>query len=267
MKTLLLGSFILGLTVLSLHKTCALFDCPEPESPVSLEPNGTYVPLGLVRAINGMETYETGRVSSTMLIGVYDIYGFSPSTNIWEICDKLGENYRVALPDFFRGVPWDREHYPYPKDKSFKDFVRATSWEESVRADLRSVIDHYKTLGVTKFGIFGFCFGGGITAKASAEFDEIVIAAQLHPAGVNISDAAVIRAPSILLPGANDPDMTEYCSIINANLGEGSCTLHQFTNVNHGYAGGRADWNNGTVRAAAEEAVYMFEEFLCQHQF
>ena len=86
--------------------------------------------------------------------------------------------------------------------------MKATSWEESVRDDLRLVLDEYKAAGITKFGIFGFCFGGRIAAMATNEYyDDIRIAAHFHPASVNVSEAYGIQSPTILLPGASDPDM------------------------------------------------------------
>jgi protein XRP2 len=90
-------------------------ECADVEKPV-LFPD--YTPLGDVVVKADMDTYETGNGSlTTMLIGVYDIYGFNPSTNIWQICDRLAEQgYRVVLPDFFHGEPWKREHYPYPTE-------------------------------------------------------------------------------------------------------------------------------------------------------
>jgi len=232
---------------------------------VSLLP--TYSVEGERTIVNGMETYESkDKTPTTLLIAVYDIYGFSPSTNIWQICDKMAETgVRVALPDFFRGEPWKREHYPYPKDEDFFEFVRATSWEESVRADMIEVIAHYKRQGVTRFGIFGFCFGGRISAMATGEFfDDIQVAAHFHPASVNISEAALIRSPTILLPGANDPDMTQYCQLINDNNGPGSCSYTHYRDVNHGYAGGRADWTNSIIRNRAQEAVTLARNFFCE---
>jgi dienelactone hydrolase len=258
---------ILVLLLSLLQLNLAQQDCTLIENPVF---TSEYTPKGNVVISADMDTYETGDPAlTTMLIGVYDIYGFNPNTNIWQICDTLAaQGYRVALPDFFHGEPWKREHYPYPTDEEFYEFVRATSWEESVRADLRLVLDAYKAQGITKFGIFGFCFGGRISAMATNEYyEEIQIAGHFHPASVNIIEAVGIKSPTILLPGANDPDMTDYCQLINDNLGDGSCLYHHFLDVNHGYAGGRADWLNSTVVGRAQDAVRMFQQFLCNKQF
>jgi dienelactone hydrolase len=95
--------------------------------------------------------------------------------------------------------------------KSFKDFVKATSWNESVRADLALVLKEYKAQNVSEFGIFGFCFGGKISAHAAGEYyEDIKVAAQFHPAGADVADAVLIKSPTILLPGANDPNMVRF---------------------------------------------------------
>jgi len=226
-----------------------------------------YIPKGMVVNEAGMDTYETGNPNATRaIIAVYDIYGFTPSTNnIYQICDYLGDlGYRVIMPDFFHGEPWKREHYPAPTDQEYYDFVKATSWDESVKEDLGLVLSAYKAKNVTEFGLFGFCFGGKIAAHSVAEyFQDIHVAAQFHPAGANISDAALIRRPTLLLPGANDPDMTEYCEIINQTLlGPESCVYHHMRDVNHGYSGGQANWGNTTIRIRAQDALQMFHEFL-----
>jgi len=229
-----------------------------------------YQAQGNVIDVAGMDTYETGSLNATkVLIGVFDINGFNPSTNnTRQICDRLAEyGYRVILPDWFRGVPWSKEHIPYgddDNDPEFQKFVRATSWNESVRADMALVLQEYKRQGVSDFGVFGFCFGGKIVAHALDTYsDDIKLGAQFHPAGADIYDATRIKRPVVLLPGANDPSMTDYCYIINVLLGQGSCEYHHFTDVNHGYAGGSANWSNATILSRAVEAVGMFEQFLC----
>jgi len=126
------------------------------------------------------------------------------------------------------------------------------------------VLEEYKSQNVTEFGIFGFCFGGKITAHALGEYaTDIKVGAQFHPPGAAIDDAVLIKRPVILLPGANDPPMVDYCTIVNIFVGQGSCVYNHFEDVNHGYAGGRADWTNATIRGRSEEAVGMFEQFLC----
>lgn len=254
----------IGIVLLCLNiKLTVGADCSNLEIPIL---TAEYTPKGTTTFAAGMDTYETGVANSTkILIAVYDIFGFDSGSNIRQICDHLGEfGYRVIMPDFFHGVPWKREHFPFPNDQEFLDFVRATSWDESVREDLRLVLDEYRIPDVTEFGIFGFCFGGKITAHAAGEYSsDIKVAAQFHPGGVNLTDATLIKAPTILLPGANDPDMTDYCELINILLGRGSCVYNHFRDVNHGFAGATGDWTNATVQARAQEAVGMFEQFLC----
>jgi len=255
---------VLVVVALCNFELCSAAECSNWEQPVL---TANYTPQGQVVFAAGMDTYETGdRNSTKVLIAVYDIYVFNPGPNIMQICDRLGEyGYRVIMPDFFHGEPWKRDHYPYPTDEEFRNFVRQTSWNESVRADMGLVLQEYKRQNnATEFGIFGFCFGGKIVAHALDEYaDDIKVGAQFHPAGADINDALRIKRPSILLPGSNDPDMTDYCIYINIILGPGSCVYYHFRDVNHGYAGGRADWTNPLIVGRASEAVGMFEQFLC----
>jgi len=238
-------------------------DCSNHQHPV-LAVN--YVAKGTETVVATMDTYETGNPNATkVLIAVFDIYGFNPgNNNTRQILDRLSDfGYRVVMPDWFHGEPWAVQH----KDQSELEVynsVFATSWNESVREDLGLVLAHYKGQNVTEFGLFGFCFGGKIAAHAVDTYAaDIKVAAQFHPAGIDIQDSAKIKSPTVLLPGANDADMTDYCAVINILLGEGSCVYRHARLANHGYAGSRADWTNTTVRGEAEVAVGTFERFLC----
>ena len=107
--------------------------------------------------------------------------------------------------------------------------VKATSWEESVRDDLRLVLDEYKAAGITKFGIFGFSFGGSMAAMATNEYyDDIRIAAHFHTNRENVSHAYGIQSPTILLPGASDPDMVSTMH----NLSVFFCIMYVYVTVN-----------------------------------
>jgi len=58
--------------------------------------------------------YETTTVKNPerVLIGVYDIFGFS-SDNVKQVSDRISEqngNFTVVLPDFYRGESWDRNN-------------------------------------------------------------------------------------------------------------------------------------------------------------
>jgi len=249
--------------VIFLTKGIIAQDCTNHQDPVLAV---DYSARGTETVVATMDTYETGWVeASKVLIGVFDIYGFNPgNNNTRQIADRLADyGYRVVIPDWFHGQPWAVEHEGQSELDVYNS-VFATSWNESVRDDLGLVLNHYKGQGAMEFGLFGFCFGGKIAALAVDTYsNDIKIAAQFHPAGIDVQDSARIKSPTILLPGANDADMTDYCSVINILLGDGSCVYRHARQANHGYAGSRADWTNVTIKGEAEAAVGAFEQFLC----
>jgi len=227
---------------------------------------GTYTPKGQAVVVAGMDAYEIGNFNaSKIIIAVHDAGGLNGGTNIKQICDRLSEyGYRVVMPDFFHGLPWNwTEHDPASIGKYRHGNGREFSWENNTREDLGLVLQEYKRQGVTEFGIFGMCYGGKQAAKSVDTYSgDIMVAASFHPYAVDITDATRIRRPILLLPGADDPDMEDYCQVINILQGPGTCARNHI-DVNHGYAG-HMDWNNATIVSRAEDAVWMWERWLCE---
>lgn len=82
------------------------------------------------------------------------------------------------------------------------------SWNKGVKADVQTVIEHYKkTEEITSVGIFGFCWGGRITLDAALELDDIQAGGLIHPSLIKDEDAEGVKRPLILLPSKNEPDM------------------------------------------------------------
>lgn len=73
--------------------------------------DGDYIPRGRVINIGNLPVYEAADNvdKRRMLIGVYDIFGFS-NPNMKQVTDHLAlqaGGFRAVLPDFFRGESWD----------------------------------------------------------------------------------------------------------------------------------------------------------------
>ncbi|KAK9768575.1 hypothetical protein K7432_000639, partial [Basidiobolus ranarum] len=67
-----------------------------------------YAPKGTFEQIDDLAVYFVGpKDAKKSVVVIYDIFGLHPNTH--QFCDILGEifNFRVAMPDFFRGKPWD----------------------------------------------------------------------------------------------------------------------------------------------------------------
>jgi len=201
-----------------------------------------------------------------VLICVYDIFGFHPNTK--QFADRLnsGGGFRVAMPDFFRGQPFDLANFP-PKDSSeIMNFVSTTgSWDNVVKKDLLNVIEHYKKEGATSFGIFGFCWGGKMTIKAVSELEEVKAAALLHPAFLENSDAEAAKRPVLLLPSKDEPDLTPLYEILKKRLGDENAGHHRFEDMFHGFAAARGDWKEESQRKRADEAILLVHDFMKKH--
>jgi len=128
-------------------------------------------------------------------------------------------------------------------------------------------LDHYKAQGITKFGMFGFCWGGKISLKASEELgvDDLSAVAQVHPGLVVEGDANLAMCPNVLLPANNDADMVDYCERIKERLGIDACEHQRFTDVAHGFASSLGDWNDELPRTRAEEVIGILSRKFCQY--
>lgn len=75
-----------------------------------------YTPRGGEYEIGNLTVYESqNRAAKRLLIAVYDIFGMS--TNMKQVVDTIAEMYdfRVVMPDFFRGTAWKDEDFPPEK--------------------------------------------------------------------------------------------------------------------------------------------------------
>lgn len=75
-----------------------------------------YTPRGSEYELGNLTVYESqNRAAKRLLIAVYDIFGLS--TNMKQVVDTIAELYdfRVVMPDFFRGTAWDENNFPPAK--------------------------------------------------------------------------------------------------------------------------------------------------------
>lgn len=89
------------------------------------------------------------------------------------------------------------------------------NWNKTVKTDVQTVINHYKTTeGVSAIGVFGFCWGGRITLDAVIEIDEIKAGGLVHPSLIKNEEAESVKRPLILLPAKDEPDMVLLIRIL-----------------------------------------------------
>lgn len=121
-------AFTKAITVVGLFAVCLNLVLTHSHSPVydaSIVPEhcqkappvqSNYTPIGTTSILGDMQIYETGNSSSNrVLISVYDIFGFHENTK--QVADILAAEggYRIVMPDYFRGTPFDVNNWP-PKE-------------------------------------------------------------------------------------------------------------------------------------------------------
>jgi dienelactone hydrolase len=226
----------------------------------------SYEPKGTILKIGDLEVYETAdKEPKILLINIYDIFGFHNVTK--QFADKLASaGFRVAIPDFFRGKPFPLEKFP-PKDfKELMDFLAENvDFEKRVKPDIEAVLNHYKTQGITTFGIYGQCWGTRIATDASLSFPDFQAIGFLHPSFWKIEDASLISKPLILIPTKDEDDMVPFYNVLKERLGEDKVEHHRFDDIHHGFSAARGDLENELNRKRVDQALELLAHFFKKH--
>ncbi len=73
---------------------------------------------------------------------------------------------------------------------------------------MQNILAYYEeTYGITEVGIFGFCWGGKVSAMASIELPGVKVAGLVHPSSVTNEMILEVKNPMYLFPCLDDPDM------------------------------------------------------------
>ncbi|KAF2496655.1 hypothetical protein BU16DRAFT_525808 [Lophium mytilinum] len=211
---------------------------------------GDYTPKGTYEDIAGFKTYISGPATSTAaLILIHDIYG--PVTQILQGADRLAAatGQLILTPDFFKGktivgqnlFPMDTEE---KKEKMGKFFAEVAGFEEGTK----SILAIHKAAGekyssVTTWGAFGLCWGGKVTALASAEGSLFKAAGTAHPGRLAIEEAEAITIPYICLFSKDEdtPLGQEYGKILMSSPKAKGSVFETYGTMHHGWMGARAN--------------------------
>ncbi|KAI9039372.1 dienelactone hydrolase family protein [Aspergillus affinis] len=229
-----------------------------------------YEPKGEYNIIAGLNTYKTGNLSSTTaIIDIYDIFGISPQTI--QGADLLAArlNTLVLVPDFFKGKGAQHDWYPMDtedKTKAMMGFFREYAQFEPNVGVLKNALEEYKVAfpAVEKWGIFGLCWGGKVTALSSGEGTPFVASGQVHPGLMDKADAEKITIPHIVLASKDEPAdvVQQYTEIIGQN-GTGGL-VETYEKMWHGWMGARADLDGEEsvkeYRRGYEQLAAFFEQ-------
>ncbi|XP_078181989.1 alpha/beta-Hydrolases superfamily protein [Carex rostrata] len=136
-----------------------------------------------------------------------DIFGFEDSSTRDFAYRVACNGFNVLVPDLFRGNPWGKDR---PKS-DFDEWIQAQSpLRVSKDIDLctKWLIDEFKSAGISeKFGLIGFCFGGGrlIETLARDTNSNFLTGICFYGTRMDPSWSNQIQVPVLFISGDNDP--------------------------------------------------------------
>ncbi|ORX94690.1 hypothetical protein K493DRAFT_220849 [Basidiobolus meristosporus CBS 931.73] len=228
----------------------------------SLRPvTSDYTPKGTIEQIDDLPVYFVGPKDAKLSIIVnYDIFGFHPNTH--QFCDILGEmfNFRVAMPDFFRGKPWDENKMAKEDMPALYEWIRSVANWDLVRPDLEKVKQRLASEGIVKSGIVGFCWGAKMAILATRD-SSFAAASLIHPSLFEDEDAVHAQAPLMLISTKDEPDFTEFMNILSKKPFGDKCHHYRFEDMFHGFAAARGDYTDPHNVKRATEAIELTGKF------
>ncbi|WP_420631997.1 dienelactone hydrolase family protein [Candidatus Leptofilum sp.] len=210
--TAALGSVVAANTLLAAC-TANPNDSPPPvvdESQTPATESATAVPAAdeLITGIatytrpNGEElmgylAYQSGNEPRAAIIVIQEWWGLND--HIKDVARRLAaEGYVALAPDLYHGVVTTEP------DEARKQAM-ALGREEAV-AEIQAAIDYLKTEAFTngRFGITGFCMGGGLTLQTAANSPDVHAAVPFYGSPLSASEAGQVTAPVLSFLGTRD---------------------------------------------------------------
>ncbi|GAA96012.1 uncharacterized protein L969DRAFT_46880 [Mixia osmundae IAM 14324] len=205
--------------------------------------------------VGGLKCYVVGPESaSTVLIGVYDIFGYAPQT--YQGADILSETLgaRVLLPDLFRGDYWPHDKFPPSGDdgKKLGEYIGNVCAPPKTSQEVVALAKELASSSSVKgIGLYGYCIGAKITGLASGDSSvtshKVKAVVNVHPAGIDPDDAKKLQVPILWAPTKDEDKKVSdkfYANVESSSVGKQS-VKHQYEAF-HGFASARADLKDPT---------------------
>ena len=163
------------------------------------------VPLapGAPDSVRAWVVYPERGTKAPVVVVVHEVYGLS--TWIRSVADQLAAEGFVAIaPDLLTGKPMPGSPDSFP-DSAVK-LIRALTNDE-VQRQLDAVASYARTLPASngRYGIVGFCWGGGVVWSHAAHAGERLGAGVSYYGGTtSAGDFTTVRAPILGLYGGED---------------------------------------------------------------
>ena len=130
-----------------------------------------------------------------------------------------------------------------------------------VSKDVHTVVEHLKTLGISRFASLGFCWGCDMAIRMGADPSTFSAAGFCHPSwfGKEKERAAEVKVPVCCCSAAGDPLETVQEVLDKTDLGS-KCVYRRFGDMTHGYCAARGDFSKPEVIEAVGETLKLLTE-------
>lgn len=190
-------------------KKCKVFNCNVKVEDEACElVNGVELSIG--DGVDSIDAYLCNAVKNNNGTGILllsDIFGFEDSFTRDFAYRVACNGYNVLVPDMFRGNPWRKDEpralfeqwlSSLDKQQVARDIFTSTKW----------MANEFVAAGISKkFGVIGFCFGGGllIDILAQDQGSQFGVGISFYGTRIDLSVASKIEVPLLLIAGDNDP--------------------------------------------------------------
>ncbi|KAL8467331.1 hypothetical protein ACS0TY_036160 [Phlomoides rotata] len=146
--------------------------------------------------------------NETGILLLSDIFGFQDSATTDFAYRVACNGYNVLVPDLFNGDPWSKER---PNDK-LQEWISKLNEEvvaKTIFASAKWMKNEFSAAGISeskKFGIIGFCYGGGRVIDILEQDEEEYFGSGVSFYGTRIDSCAAskIKVPLLIITGDND---------------------------------------------------------------
>jgi len=251
--------------------------CPPGSHPylkTSYEPTGTVVSEG------GYDFYinkATERPTSAIIL-CPDIWGWNGG-RIRAIADDFAASYMVVIPKllnpvFEGGTDGDGMS---PTSAFNMDWIKQFPWPTQ-KPKVDAAIALCKSKGITKIGVFGFCYGGHPACWASSENPELITCGVVFHPSMQLEEFAFggslvglmksIKCPFLFAPAKGDlPMFAEkgpFGDAVKSSAKGGECVWKEFRDMEHGWTC-RGDLGDVAIARDVEEAMKQAAEFVAKY--
>lgn len=209
-------------------------------------------------ALMGYWAYQEGGQPRPAIIVIQEWWGLNE--HIKDVARRFAaEGYVVLAPDLYHGVVTTEP------DEARKQAM-ALSTSEAV-AEIQAAIDYLKGQDFVngRFGVVGFCMGGGLVLQTAANSPDIQAAVPFYGSPLSTSEAANVTAPVLSFLGTRDGIPASDYEAMHAVLSEAGVPnkFQLYDGAQHAFFNDtRASYDEAAALDAWQQTLDWFETHL-----